>query len=272
MKYLLCNIPKINTPEHLPRDKVVYLHRRGTDKVPFYVGIGVDGRQHKVGKVGDGNRNDDWHEVYNEHGRTVELLFTELLEWSSKAIEVALIAQYRHNYGRFREGGFITNLSDGGDGSSGYKLTEEQLVKKIASLNRPEARARNSAAQKIAQNTPKAKARMSSVAKKNWENEEFIEMQRAKMRAQMQSGDKCPNFFGYSVGINDEQFVIVAGKIEMRELKFNPGHVSACISGTRRVHKSFTWTRQTTINPEDFIGLEPYNQLSAERLQNAKNS
>lgn len=245
---LLKNVPKLDTPKHLPRNSVLYLHRRATDRVPMYVGIGKPDRPEVVGKVGDGNRNDDWHEVYNEHGRTVEVLMEGLLEWHSKAIEVVYIFDYRRVYGRYREGGSITNLSDGGEGGSGYKWTEEQLVK-ISGENH------------------------------HFYGKNFSQEHRAKISASMAGehcyaygifGEQASAFQGYSIGINEKQFVILSGSQEMKDNSFNPGNISLCVSGTRTIHKGFRWTRHSTLNPEDFAGLTPFNELSAERLNAAK--
>ena len=43
-----------------------------------------------------------------------------------------------------------------------------------------------------------------------------------------------------------------------------------CISGKLRTHKGFTWTRHQNLNPNDFAGLEPYDERSADRLKNSQ--
>lgn len=238
-------IKLLPTPD-LPRDKVVYLHRRSTDNTPYYIGIGEQTRPYRV----DG-RNHDWTKVFNEHGRIVEILFSNLIEWTSKTIEVVLIFDYRRVYGKYRDGGIIVNLSDGGEGCSGFEMTDEQKAKISAS--------------KTGENHP------------NY-GKELSEGTRAKISASL-TGDLHPNygkfgeqhnrFKGFSVGINDNQFVILSGNKEIEDCCFSAQNISACILGRPKYksHKGFKWFRMTTINPDDFIGLEPYNELSAERLK-----
>jgi hypothetical protein len=237
-----------------PRDKGIYLHCRASDKIPMYVGIGGEGRPEQVGKA---QRNADWHEVYEKHGRTVEMLYTKLTEWQAKTIEVALIFVYRHIYGKYREGGYITNRSDGGEGCSGYKFTEEQLKNRSATNSRPEVKAKKSDSNKIAHKRPEVKAKHSAA----------LTGELNPMYGKF--GEQHPNFQGYSVGINEEQFVILGGLKEIKECGFDRGSISKCILGRPKYnsHKGFRWTRSSTLNPDDFAGLEPFNELSAERIK-----
>lgn len=253
----------------LPRDKVVYLHRRGSDGIPFYVGIGVEKRPEVVEK-----RNADWTTVYEAHGRTVEILFKCLLHWHAKTIEIVLIAQYRFNYGKYREGGSMVNLSDGGEGSSGWTPTEEQKLKQIAAQtgrgHSEESRVKMSAS-KIGELNPMHGR--TGEESPNYGREKTEETRTKLSEAGTgKFGEQHNSFQGYSVGINEELFVILAGMKEMKDCGFSQSHISACILGNRNSHKGFTWTRQNTLNPEEFAGLTPFNELSAERLNAAKNS
>jgi hypothetical protein len=264
-KQQLASVP-MAPPSNYARDKGVYLHRRGTDRVPMYVGIGVEGRPEKV----DG-RNADWTTVYEAHGRTVEMLHTNLTEWQAKTIEVALIFKYRNVYGRYLEGGSMVNLSDGGEGSSGYKFTEEQLENLRVANSRPEVKAKRSAVMKMANSRPEVKAKQSAAAKIAANRPETKAKKSAASTGELNPsfgkfGEQHNRFQGYSVGVNEEQFVILSGSKVMKECGFNQGSISSCISGNRPSHKGFTWTRSSTLNPSDFLGLKPFNSLTVEHL------
>ena len=93
----------------------VYLHRRKTDNKVFYVGKGKAGRADDVI-----NRSDWWKSVVNKHGHTVEIVFDNLSEEDAFQIEIDTITEFRYF------GHPLVNLTDGGEGTSGYKYTEEQ--------------------------------------------------------------------------------------------------------------------------------------------------
>ena len=81
---------------------------------------------------------------------------------AAAGIEKHYIALYRTNICRYGKD-FGYNLTDGGEGTFGYKYTEEQRAKISATvkaaLNRPEVKAKQSEATKAARNRPDVKAR-----------------------------------------------------------------------------------------------------------------
>lgn len=90
-------------------DRVVYLHRRESDGIPFYIGIGTADRPYVTT-----GRNDYWRRVYEKHGRVVEILH-ENLTWSEACDhEIRLIKEYREKYPEY-----LVNLTDGGEGTIG---------------------------------------------------------------------------------------------------------------------------------------------------------
>lgn len=98
------------------RDYYVYLHRRATDGRVFYVGKGF-GRRCKS-KAG---RSDYWHRIVAKHGLTIELVEVGLQEWFAFELEAELIALYGRSS--------LCNLTDGGDGPSGYSHKDESKAK-----------------------------------------------------------------------------------------------------------------------------------------------
>jgi len=96
----------------------VYIHRRNDNNEVFYVGKGKDKRSHS--KAG---RNQYWLNIVNKHGYSIEIVEKELSEDEAFDLEVELIKFYREN------GHKLTNLTDGGEGTSGYKLTRKERAR-----------------------------------------------------------------------------------------------------------------------------------------------
>ena len=119
----------------------VYGHYK-PDGTIFYIGKGYGNRAWKTS-----NRNNFWQNTVNKHGTyQVVLLHEHLSEDEAFLKEKEEIAFW----GRRSEGGFLINLTDGGEGTSGYVYTAEQLANlKAAMLKRyqdPAVRAKQKAA------------------------------------------------------------------------------------------------------------------------------
>jgi hypothetical protein len=99
----------------------VYEHTRNDTNQIFYVGKGKVGSRRSKTRNG---RNQYWHNVVNKAGFTAHKKIVEIIdEELSFLIEIERISQ-------LRELGFkLCNLTDGGDGTSGYKHTKEGLAK-----------------------------------------------------------------------------------------------------------------------------------------------
>ena len=104
-------------------DTVVYFHKRNDTNEVFYVGIGTPKRP----KAKD-NRNTYWSNVVNKVGYTIEIVH-EGLTWD-EACEYE--TKYIKDFGRKDLGlGLLVNMTDGGDGSVGFKHSEETKKKMI---------------------------------------------------------------------------------------------------------------------------------------------
>lgn len=96
-------------------DFVVYLHERLDTNAVFYVGKGTTKRVRQKC-----NRNPHWHRIvakaggFNDH-----LVATGLVESEALELEKLLIAEMR------QRGIEICNMTDGGDGISGYRFSDE---------------------------------------------------------------------------------------------------------------------------------------------------
>ena len=100
----------------------VYVHKRNDNGSIFYVGKGKGYRSKS--KSG---RSKHWFNIVNKHGYTIEYVKTELTEDESFSLEIDTIAKLRI------KGVKLCNLSNGGDGTSGHVMSEEQkeILRKI---------------------------------------------------------------------------------------------------------------------------------------------
>jgi group I intron endonuclease len=93
----------------------VYLHVKLSDKTPFYIGKG----EIKRAKTNIG-RSKWWYDTVNKHGYSVRILEDRLTEGEALELEIKYIKKYgRRDLGE----GTLVNLTDGGEGTSGYKHT-----------------------------------------------------------------------------------------------------------------------------------------------------
>jgi hypothetical protein len=102
-------------------DYYVYLHKRAHDGVVFYVGKGANGRAHSTH-----NRSKYWHNTVNRYGYTVEFVCVGIQEWYALELEVEQIALYGR---QDLHQGPLVNFTDGGEGTSGRKFSEDALLK-----------------------------------------------------------------------------------------------------------------------------------------------
>ncbi|TXH10235.1 MAG: hypothetical protein E6R03_15705 [Hyphomicrobiaceae bacterium] len=96
----------------------VYVHRRVSDGRVFYVGKGK-GYRHST----TAGRNKYWHRVAKKHGWFWEKPYENLTEACAHSIEKMLIYALRPQ---------LTNVTDGGEGVSGLRHTEETKRKMVA--------------------------------------------------------------------------------------------------------------------------------------------
>lgn len=108
------------------RDTCVYAHFRASDGLMFYIGIGTEQRPYEVG------RNAYWGNVVAKHGYTVEVLLSDLTWEEACTVEVEMIAAFRSVL--MQSKAKLTNQTDGGDGTKGYRFTKEQIVGHTAAI------------------------------------------------------------------------------------------------------------------------------------------
>jgi len=102
----------------------VYHHIRLDNNSIFYVG---KGKKHRLNE--SSNRNRYWHNIVNKVGYKAEIVCDNLSEEQALQLEKDLISKYKLlNYN-------LCNMTDGGDGISGYKHTN-QTKKILVELNK----------------------------------------------------------------------------------------------------------------------------------------
>lgn len=97
---------------------LVYLHRRLDNKEVFYVGIGKEEKRAYSNK----QRTKYWYNVVNKYGYIVEITHRDIIWEEACVIEMYLISYYGR---KDLELGQLVNMTDGGEGAYGRKMTEK---------------------------------------------------------------------------------------------------------------------------------------------------
>ena len=99
----------------------VYRHLKLNGEV-FYIGIGQSDKfKRAYDKI---NRSKYWKSVVNKHGYEVQVLTTKLTKEEAIHLEVILIDYYKR---ADCCGGTLVNMTDGGEGTCGYKHIDKKL-------------------------------------------------------------------------------------------------------------------------------------------------
>lgn len=101
----------------------VYGHYKLLDNSLFYVGIGASPNFGRA--FTKSCRSGIWNRVIVKYGHYVGILGFCLTQLQAKKLERQLIKYY----GRIHHGGLLINMTDGGDGTEGYVITEEHRQK-----------------------------------------------------------------------------------------------------------------------------------------------
>ncbi len=174
----------------------VYLHRRKTDNKVFYVGKGKNRRAWCTDK-----RNKYWNNVVDKHGFNVDIAFEGLSEQEAFQIEKDTILEMKYF------GCDLTNMTDGGEGSSGLKQSEEQILKRtLPKIGVPLSESHRLKISKAQKGVPEKK---SSVEKRRKSNtgRKFSEQSRLKMSMSALKSGTCTDKNTYCFFSNDDIFI-----------------------------------------------------------------
>lgn len=204
-----------------------YAHYRPNGEV-FYVGKGTGRR------ALDKRRNKYWHNVVAKDGEyKVEILSRWHTENEAFDHERLLIQCFRDM------GCKLTNLTDGGEGMFGFKLSEETKQKMSnAHANKPKSDAHRQSFSRSMRSRPK----------EYWDKLK-VTLNSDSVKAkwtQARSGAKNAQFLGtiYAVNTSTGESVACVGTKNLREHGFTPSCVYQCLQGLRRTHKGCVFYRE----------------------------
>lgn len=101
----------------------VYLHNKKSNGITFYVGVGKGKRCKNFT-----NRSAWWKATRDKHGVVVKILKSNLSFEESRDLEIKTILKLRS------EGNILCNITDGGGGRRGFKLSDD-VKKRISESN-----------------------------------------------------------------------------------------------------------------------------------------
>ena len=212
----------------------VYLHRRASDGLPFYIGKGRKYRERD--RV---NRSRWWKNVVEKHGYSIEYLHFDLEEEESKLLEVMEINNHK------ALGYPLVNISLGGDGNHGW-VPSDLTKQRISEGNRgksPSAAVRlkmsESQSGRKHKDETKAKIGQANLKRADDFNKELGLRRRNK------------DVHGF---INlDEGFFETLTQSELREkYQLNAGKVTDILCGRRFIHKG--WIHSTSCGCDKLRG------------------
>lgn len=105
------------------RNKVVYLHRRKSDKEVFYVGMGGEYRPYQFHKP---HRNNYWCNYVKKYGEPiVEVIKRNLTKQEAFKLEKELIKKYGR---KIKNKGSLVNITEGGDFNGAVEVLEKKVL------------------------------------------------------------------------------------------------------------------------------------------------
>ena len=174
----------------------VYLHRRLTDNKVFYVGKGKNRRAWSKDK-----RNFHWNNVVSKHDYSVEIVFDGLSEDEAFQIEKDTILEMRYF------GYDLTNMTNGGEGSSGFKQSDEQIQKRtLPKIGVPLTEEHKNKISKAQKGIPKKRSSVEKM-RKSKTGKKFSNDTRLKMRQSALKSGTCTDKNTYCFFFNDDVFI-----------------------------------------------------------------
>ena len=180
-------------------------------------------------------RNNYWNKIVAKYGKpSVQILADWDTEEEAFSHEVLLI-------NCFRDMGYeLANLTDGGDGTSGYKQTEEHKEKtRKVKLGKP-------------MHTEESKQKLSNFHKGNkWRQGIPTSVKQKAIASALSKGNNYAagntaqrKWVWVGTNVITGEVVKFIGEKEMKAAGIQHSNVIKCLNGQRKSHKGYTWHRE----------------------------
>lgn len=101
----------------------LYRHIRKDKNEPFYIGIGSDDKYLRAHDFKQNRRNTIWNKIFSKTEIIVEIILDDLTWEQACEKEIEFITLYGR---KDKCLGTLSNLTDGGEGTIGYIVSEEK--------------------------------------------------------------------------------------------------------------------------------------------------
>lgn len=189
------------------KEAYVYIHRRESDGVIFYVG---KGRGYRWGSL---LRSLHWKNVARKHGVYCEIVGNSLTDSEALLLEARLIL----TLGRISDGGILVNITTGGEGMDGHSHTAETKLK-ISESNRG----------KVRSTTTKLKIKEAA-------------LRRVRSESEKQQLQKARETLARPVRCCETGIVYESAKEASRAVGGDHSCIIKVCLGKRKQHKKLTW-------------------------------
>jgi hypothetical protein len=194
----------------------------------FYIGKGTGSRAHICY-----GRNDYWRNVVKKHGKPdVQILASWDTEEEAFSHEILLIKCFKDL------GHKLCNLSDGGEGPSGLKHSNESKAKmRVANIGNKHALGHKVSAE--------ARKLMSAdkIGKPTSARQKAIASQTHKGNKYIVGNTNRRQWTWVGTHIKTGEVVSYTGSVALNDAGFQHANVIKCINGTRQSHKGYTWSK-----------------------------
>lgn len=195
----------------------------------FYIGKGSGVRAYRFS-----GRGPYWKNVVSKYGKPdVQILANWNTEEEAFSHEILLIDCFKEL------GHKLCNLSNGGEGPSGLKHSEESKVKmRIANIGNKHA-----LGHKVSEASRKLMG-VSNIGKPTSTRQKAIASQVHKGTAYATGNTNRRKWVWVGTNIITGEVVSFAGYNELKSAGFQHANVIKCINGTRKSHKGYTWSQE----------------------------
>ena len=202
----------------------------------FYIGKGCSVRRAHYMQ----GRNNYWCKVVAKYGKPVVKILAEwLTEKEAFEHEIALIKEYRE------QGLELCNLTDGGDGTSGYKQSDEHRQKNS------QARIGKSATWNIGRKhteETKIKCGLANIGKPSSAKQKAAASVLFKGNTYGAGNTTNRTWIWIGTDVLTGKVVNFIGEKEMKLAGLQHSNIIKCLNGERKSHKGYTWAREPWSN------------------------